>query len=285
MRFRLYTSLFLVAILFNCQVQRLDRDQKQVLKSKWEIREITEGAVWKYYHFDSLFDSRQNITVIDVDLNNENIKIKIPHIDFSFKETSRLGKEEGAFAAVNGSFFNTTTGGSVVYFYEKGELVEQTKKDLPEYLDNAGFSLDREGNVSIIKKPVEGWQALANPYTVLSSGPLLVYDGEPLYQVQEKFNTNRHPRTAVGITDDNHLIAVVVDGRSSQSHGMTIEELATLMEMLECSTAMNLDGGGSSTAWVNDQPFNGIVNFPCDNKVFDRKGERGVANAIVFIKK
>lgn len=284
MQLKLFSFLFLVAILFNCQVQRLDKTQEQTAGSKWETREITEGAVWKYYKLDTLFGSRQNITVLDVDLNNENIKIKIPHIDFSFKKTSSFGEQEGAFAAINGSFFNTKTGGSVVYFYKDGQLINQTKDGLPEYIDNAGFSLDREGNVSIIKKPLEGWQTLANPYTVLSSGPLLIYDGEPVVQVKEKFNTNRHPRTAVGVTDNNHLIAVIVDGRSSQAHGMSIEELARLMYMLGCTKAMNLDGGGSSTAWVYDHPFNGIVNFPSDNKVFDRKGERDVGNAIVFIK-
>ena len=87
----------------------------------------------------------------------------------------------------------------------------------------------------------------------------------------------------MGITDENHLIAVVVDGRSSQAQGMTTYELATVMQALGCTEAMNLDGGGSSTAWVQGQPYNGVVNYPSDNKKFDHYGEREVANAIVFI--
>src|SRR5690606_10323465 len=70
------------------------------------------------------------------------------------------------------------------------------------------------------------------------------------------------------------LMVVVVDGRSSQSQGLTIPQLSSLMEALGCTSALNYDGGGSSTAWVKNE---GIVNFPSDNGKFDHEGERGVA--------
>ena len=75
------------------------------------------------------------------------------------------------------------------------------------------------------------------------------------------------------------MIAVVVDGRNTQAEGMTINEVTLLMQALGCREAMNLDGGGSSTAWVENL---GVVNFPSDNKIFDHEGERGVANVITF---
>lgn len=282
MRINFLGFLFLVFTFFNCQVLQLDENQKQVNNAPWETKQIAKGAFWKYNHFDDLFNSRQSITVLDIDLNNPNLVVKIPHIGFSFKKTSSFGKEEDAFAAINGSYFNTKTGGSVVFFSKEGEVIKMTDKSFPQYRDNAGFAIDSAGNVAIVKKPEKGWEAFTNAHTLLSSGPLLLYEGDTISQVMAKFNTNRHPRTAVGITKRNHLIAVVVDGRSSEAHGMTIKELATLMKALGCTVAMNLDGGGSSTAWVKGQPFDGVVNFPSDNKSFDHEGQRPVANAIIF---
>lgn len=84
----------------------------------------------------------------------------------------------------------------------------------------------------------------------------------------------------MGVTEANHLIAVVVDGRFTEAHGMTTEEVARLMHALCCVEAMNLDGGGSSTAWVRNR---GVVNYPSDNNKFDHAGERGVATVITFM--
>lgn len=66
---------------------------------------------------------------------------------------------------------------------------------------------------------------------------------------------------------------------STNAHGMAIAELSEVMLALGCIQAMNLDGGGSSTAWVKNH---GVVNYPSDNKQFDHNGERRVANAIVI---
>lgn len=80
----------------------------------------------------------------------------------------------------------------------------------------------------------------------------------------------RAPRTAIGHADNLRTIyLVVVDGRSSSSRGMTIDELAVLMGSFGVDRAMNLDGGGSSTMWVDGR---GVVNRPSDG------AERVVAN-------
>ena len=58
----------------------------------------------------------------------------------------------------------------------------------------------------------------------------------------------RHPRTAVGFSrDSTTLFLVTVDGRSTTSVGMTLVELATLMQELGAWDALNFDGGGSTT--------------------------------------
>src|SRR5690606_21289333 len=124
------------------------------------------------------------------------------------------------------------------------------------FRENAAFTIDAEGAVSIVGKPASGWSSLAME-TVLAGGPLLISDGKPAHQENKAFNKDRHPRTAVGITDDNHLIAVVVDGRADEAQGMSIGEITAIMQIFGCVDAMNMDGGGSSTAYVINR---GVVN-------------------------
>jgi len=84
---------------------------------------------------------------------------------------------------------------------------------------------------------------------------------------------NRHPRTAIGFNDD-YIFFVVVDGRSSVSIGMNLEELPYFMRnTLGAHTAINLDGGGSSTMVVNGQ----VMNNPSDGR------ERAVASGVMMI--
>jgi len=83
----------------------------------------------------------------------------------------------------------------------------------------------------------------------------------------------RHPRTAFG-WNDNYFFLVEVDGRQLKAHlseGMTLVELAAYMTKLGCHEAVNLDGGGSATLWLDGR----TVSKPCD------KRERDIANALV----
>jgi hypothetical protein len=80
----------------------------------------------------------------------------------------------------------------------------------------------------------------------------------------------RHPRTAMGISEDRRtFFLVVVDGRSTTSAGMYGTELAELMSELGAWQAFNLDGGGSSEMWIKGR---GTVNVPSDGT------SRAVAN-------
>lgn len=81
----------------------------------------------------------------------------------------------------------------------------------------------------------------------------------------------RHPRTAVGFSQDSSKIYfVAVDGRSAQSIGMTLHELADFMQRIGVYHAVNLDGGGSTTFVVRDS----IMNVVSDGL------ERTVSNSL-----
>ena len=67
----------------------------------------------------------------------------------------------------------------------------------------------------------------------------------------------RNPRTAIGF-NARYCYLVAVDGRSLSSAGMDYLEMIALMTHLGCTDAMNLDGGTSTTMWVNGK----VVNSP-----------------------
>lgn len=253
---------------------------EKIANADWEIYEVSDEITWKYEHFEDLFDSKQSVTVLEVDLFSDDVKVVLPHVGSGFIKTSETAEKSGASAAINGSFFDTKIGGSVVFLKSNDSIFTKTREGFNSHRENAGFTMNDKGEISVVGRPEKGWESLEEYSTVLTSGPLLMLDKEVIEQVDQPFNANRHPRTAVGLTADNKLISVVVDGRNSQAHGMSIGELTELMKALGCVEAMNLDGGGSSTAWVKDH---GVVNYPSDNKLFDHQGERAVANALCFI--
>lgn len=111
----------------------------------------------------------------------------------------------------------------------------------------------------------------------LGGGPRLLRAGKiNITGTEERFRKDitqgRAPRTALGVTAQGELLLVTVNGRQNNiSIGMTLEELARLMQRLGAVEAMNLDGGGSSTMVVR-----GIVlNAPSDGK------PRPVSNALL----
>jgi exopolysaccharide biosynthesis protein len=66
---------------------------------------------------------------------------------------------------------------------------------------------------------------------------------------------------------------------------MNLFELTKLIRWLHASDAINLDGGGSTTLWINNYKDGGVVNFPTDNKKWDHEGERKVANVVLLKKR
>jgi len=118
-------------------------------------------------------------------------------------------------------------------------------------------------------------------YHAVSGGPRILRNGEVSVEwkkegIREGFDSERHPRTAAGYTEDRrYLILVVVDGRMpGYSRGTSLYELADIMRDFGCMDALNLDGGGSSTMVVLDR----VVNRPSD-----RTGARPVSSGLLIV--
>jgi len=94
--------------------------------------------------------------------------------------------------------------------------------------------------------------------TAIGGGPVLLQDGAVKITNNEELKfagkaiSDKHPRTAVGYTANNELILFVCEGRfKGRADGLTLTEMATLMQQIGCVEALNLDGGGSSCLLVN----------------------------------
>ncbi len=115
-----------------------------------------------------------------------------------------------------------------------------------------------------------GWPGVLD---AIGGSHVLVRDGQIALGACSGAICSRNPRTSVGLTADGRIVLVVVDGRQSGSVGMSLVELAHFMQRLGVDSAMNLDGGGSSTMVVKNQ----VMNSPSDGF------ERSVTTALVVL--
>lgn len=189
---------------------------------------------------------------------------------------SDFGKAANAVAAINGSFFDTKTFEMVTYYEENDQVYSHNANTSVTSLFTGIIIIDKTGELLI--EPFKGedhYQRSAAEAKALASGPMLLNGGEkyPL-PVRPGFTLKRHPRSCLCITGEEVLL-IAVDGRSPKAAGMTLPELQELALTLGCEDAINLDGGGSTSLWLQGK---GVLNHPSD-----AEGERKVVNALVWI--
>ena len=185
--------------------------------------------------------------------------------------TSEIAAQCNAILAVNGDYYGARTTGYVI---RNGNLYrsEPSDREMLAIYPDGSFEIIVENETSpetLLEKAV---------YQAFSFGPGLVADGavsiNPQYEVG-KFATE-NPRTAIGEISPLHYVFVVTDGRSEDSRGLTIRELADLMVELGVQCAYSLDGGGSSTLYFNGT----VINAP--GTIKKQASERKVSD-IVYI--
>jgi exopolysaccharide biosynthesis protein len=174
--------------------------------------------------------------------------------------TSEIAAAHNAIFAINGDYYGFRDTGILI---RNGVVYRDAgaREGLAFYLDGSVRVYD-ETTTSAADLVADG------VWNTLSFGPAIVEDGavvDGIESVEVDTNFGNHsiqgdqPRTAVGVIDDNHLVFVVVDGRSAgYSEGVTLTELADIMISLGAETAYNLDGGGSSTMVFDGE----LVNNP-----------------------
>ena len=171
--------------------------------------------------------------------------------------TSAIAERKNAILAINGDYYGAQEKGFVL---RNGVLyrsqADKDQEDLVIYKDGS-FEIIEEKNSSaeaILDKGAE---------QILSFGPALVVNGQITVDKDDEVGKAMasNPRTAIGIIDELHYLLVVSDGRTNQSEGLSLYELAEFMQSLGVDIAYNLDGGGSSTMVFNGE----VINNPTTN--------------------
>jgi exopolysaccharide biosynthesis protein len=248
------------------------------------------GTTYEYVHRD---DGPQTIFIVKVDLTDPRVNVRVApggadpdgpgEWQTTLQPASAIAKREGFDVTVNASFFeakNTKDAEGAASGYVKDKWAKSVgwgmtdgklwSPDVNKDWPAVWVEGDRAVRIGSPKNlPPNARQAVQGNGYVVRDGKL----ADPIGNLKV-----RHPRTVVGVDRDGKtLVLLTVDGRNpGKAIGMTGEELGREMLRLGCHTAINLDGGGSTTLVVRD-PADGalkIVNDPSDHR------ERAVADVI-----
>ena len=189
-------------------------------------------------------------------------------------KTSETATDNNAILAINGDYYGANSTGYVI---RNGVVYRDTVR---ENSNNGDLAIYKDGSFKIIYEDQISAEQLVKDGVVnlLAFGPTLVENGEIAVGKNEEVGQAMasNPRTAIGIIDENHYIIAVSDGRTSESKGLSLYQMAEVMKSYGIKTAYNLDGGGSSTLYFNGQ----VINKPTTGG--NRISERAVSD-IVYI--
>ena len=170
--------------------------------------------------------------------------------------TSDIASENNAILAINGDYYGARQSGYVI---RNGSIYRNSSgnRDALAIMKNGEFEFVTEGETSAETLLENG------ALQVFSFGPVLLEDGSISVTENEEVGMAMasNPRTAIGYLGKNHYVFVVSDGRTSESAGLSLYELASFMKSLGALDAYNLDGGGSSTMVFKGE----VINTPTTN--------------------
>lgn len=186
--------------------------------------------------------------------------------------TSDIAEQNNAILAVNGDYYGFRDYG---YVLRNGTLYRSNYGQA----DDESFVIYDDGSCEVITESEYDANSLldAGAVQILSFGPGLIKGGQVSVGENQEVDQAKtsNPRTAIGMISPLHYIVAVSDGRTEESQGLTLYQLAGFMQEQGCTEAYNLDGGGSSTMYFNGK----VINNPTNGRT---AGEREVSD-IVYI--
>lgn len=229
----------------------------------------TSITLKQYREYDS------NIYVADVTVSDaSDLKTALANNTYGRNitdTTSDMAANNNAVLAINGDYYGARQSGYVI---RNGKLYRDTSgnRDALVIQKNGEFKFVSESETSASDLLQEG------ALQVFSFGPVLLNNGEVSVGENDEVGMAMasNPRTAIGYLGNNHYVFVVSDGRTSESAGLSLYELASFMKELGVKDAYNLDGGGSSTMVFKGE----IINNPTTS---GRSGEERAVSDIVYI--
>ncbi|MEE9385354.1 MAG: phosphodiester glycosidase family protein [Nannocystaceae bacterium] len=236
----------------------------------WVEREVAPGVVWQRW-FGRRSVRSVNVLRVSRAARMAGHEVAGMHAGGRCEAVGAMGEHGGAFAGVNASFHRRLAeDGSSALGDEEGEsfVVTRCEPDLGivkidgELLAHSvgtrvTFGADASGEIRM--REVEAPDSWDEVPTAFGGHPSLIP-----YRGGSEVTGVLHPRTAIGISADDELIMATVDGRTAVGEGFSLPQTAELMRELGAVTAINLDGGGSTTMWIRGTTLSGVVNYPSD---------------------
>ena len=229
----------------------------------------TSITLKQYREYDS------NIYVADVTVSDaSDLKTALANNTYGRNitdTTSDMAENNNAVLAINGDYYGARQSGYVI---RNGKLYRDTSgnRDALVIQKNGEFKFVSESETNASELLQDG------ALQAFSFGPVLLNNGEISVGENDEVGMAMasNPRTAIGYLGNNHYVFVVSDGRTSESAGLSLYELASFMKELGVKDAYNLDGGGSSTMVFKGE----IINNPTTS---GRSGEERAVSDIVYI--
>ena len=167
----------------------------------------------------------------------------------AYGDAAKTAKKTSSLIAISGDYYTAHANGFVV---RNGTV----------YREKTGYGdvcvLWKNGEMETFGKGTVRIDAILekDPWQVWEFGPSLLNDGKARTSFPESNIRDANPRCCIGYVEPGHYVFVVADGRSKYTPGMTLADLAKLMESLGCRVAYNLDGGASAHLFWHDRIYN-----------------------------
>lgn len=254
-----------------------DTSGDEIIPDDWD-ENFTDEAVWT----DNSYTDK-NISVKITEHRVENTTVYVADVRLSSVEylktalangkygsnikqkTSAMAKDNNAILAINGDYYGARRAGFVI---RQGVLYRESAAD-----DREALAIFVDGSFSVVNEQSSSARELlaAGAYNVLSFGPSLIVDGEVTVGTRDEVDQSmaNNPRTAIAYVEPLHYLLVVSDGRTSESKGLKLYQMAEFLQGLGARVAYNLDGGGSSTMYFGGK----VINKPTTNgkKISERE--------------
>lgn len=182
---------------------------------------------------------------------------------------SDIAESNNAILAINGDYYGARNSGYVL----RNEVVY---RDSVASNNQEDLLINSDGSFSIIEEGQTSLSELEDVLQVYSFGPALINNYEISVDANDEVGKAKasNPRTAICEIEPLHYLFVVSDGRTNESEGLSLYELAIFLEQFDVKVAYNLDGGGSSTMVFNGE----LINNPTTSGKSIK--ERSVSDAI-----
>ena len=251
-------------------------------QSSVNAQTLADGLVYTDYLYHDQHNKPYRVYVLEIDPAKYSFHMGSAQDGYGYtvdKEDRQNVKEHMQAAVANG--LDVVAGVNADFFdihgdYHPAGLAVKNGQQISPANGRPYVAFSADGTARIEQEWSE--KDLANTHTAVGGSVILLENGLPVKGLVE--DTAAHPRTVVGIREDGTVLLMVIDGRQEQiSNGATLYRCALLMRSMGAVSAINLDGGGSSTMITRDGETYTTKNSPSDGSL------RDVYNSLLVVKK